>query len=56
MHAIRVRGVRAEEAVVELFAGQRIYDIYSVGISIRPLCTRCSFTMTNMIQMSSNFR
>ena len=32
-----------------------IYDKYSVGPSIRPICTRCCFTITNMIQVCSNF-
>ena len=32
-----------------------IHDAYSVGPSIRQMCTRCCFTMTNMIQMGSNF-
>ena len=29
---------------------------YSVGPTIRPFCTRCRFTMTDMIQVCSNFR
>jgi len=33
-----------------------IYHKYSVGPSIRPICTRFCFTMTNMIQVCSNFR
>ena len=33
-----------------------IYDKYSVGRSIRPICTRCCFTMTNMIQVCGNFQ
>ena len=33
-----------------------VYDKYSVGPSIRPVCTKCCFTMTNMIQVCSNFR
>ena len=32
-----------------------IYDKNSVGPSIRPICTRCCFTMTDMIQVCSNF-
>ena len=32
-----------------------IFDEYSVGLSIRPICTRCGFTMTNLIQVCSNF-
>ena len=32
-----------------------IYDNYSVGPSIRPICTRYCFTMTNLIQVCSNF-
>ena len=32
-----------------------MYNKYSVGPSIRQICTRCSFTMTNMIQSCSNF-
>ena len=31
-----------------------IYVEYSVGPSIRPICTRYCFTMTNMIQVCSN--
>ena len=29
---------------------------HSVGPSIRPICTRCCFTMTGMIKVCSNFR
>ena len=32
-----------------------IYDKYSVGPSSRPICTKCCFTMTNIIQVCSNF-
>ena len=32
-----------------------ICDEYSAGPSVRPACTRCCFTMPNMIQVSSNF-
>ena len=32
-----------------------IYGKYSVGPSIRPICTRCCFIITNMIQVCSNF-
>ena len=32
-----------------------ICDEHSVGPSIRPLCTKCCFTMTNTIQVCSNF-
>ena len=32
-----------------------ICDKNSVGPSIRPICTRCCFAMTNMIQVRSNF-
>ena len=31
-----------------------VYDKYSVGPSIRPICTRCCFTMTNMIWSAMN--
>ena len=31
-----------------------IYDKHSVGLSIRPICTRCCFTMTKKIQVCSN--
>jgi len=31
-----------------------IYDNYSVGPSIRPICTRCCFTKTNMIRVCRN--
>ena len=34
---------------------ESIYDCHSVGPSIRPFCTRCYFTMTDMIQVCSNF-
>jgi len=30
-------------------------SIYSVGPSIRPICTRCCFTITNIIQARDNF-
>ena len=33
-----------------------IYDKYSIGPSMRSMCTRCCFTMTNMMQVWSNFR
>ena len=33
-----------------------IYQKYSVGRSIRPICTRRCFTMTNTVQVCSNFR
>ena len=33
-----------------------IYNIHSVGPSVRPVCTRCCFRMTNMIQACSKFR
>ena len=33
-----------------------LFDRYSVGPSIRPICTRRCFTMTNMVQVCSNFR
>ena len=32
-----------------------IYDKYSVGPSIQPICTRWCFSMTNMIQVCGNF-
>ena len=32
-----------------------IYDIYSVGPSMQPICTRRCFTISNMIQVCSNF-
>ena len=31
-----------------------IYDEYSVGASIRPICTRCCFRTTKKIQVCSN--
>ena len=31
-----------------------VYDKRSVGPSIRPVCTRCCLTMTDMIQVCSN--
>ena len=33
----------------------RIYDNYSVGLSFRPICTRCCFTTTYLIQVCSKF-
>jgi hypothetical protein len=32
-----------------------VHDRKSVGPSIRPICTRCCFTMMSMIQVCSNF-
>ena len=32
-----------------------IYDENSVGPSLRPICARCLFTMTNMNQVGRNF-
>ena len=32
-----------------------IYDKYSVGASIRAICTRCCFTVTNVMQTCRNF-
>ena len=32
-----------------------IYDEYSIGPSIRLICTRCCFKMTDMIQLRSSF-
>ena len=31
------------------------HDEYSISPSIQPICTRCCFTMTNMIQVCRNF-
>jgi len=39
---------------VDLIAAS-IHDKYSVGPSIRPIYTRCCFTMTNMIQVCGIF-
>ena len=33
----------------------RIYDKYPIGPSIRPICTRCCFTMTDTIQVRGKF-
>ena len=33
----------------------RMYGQYSIGPSIEPICTRCGFTKTRMIQVCSNF-
>jgi len=33
-----------------------IYDKYSVGISFEPICSRCCFTVTHMIQVCSDFQ
>ena len=32
-----------------------IHDEYSVGPSVRTICTRCCFTSTNMIQVCGSF-
>ena len=40
-----------EISFVTDFIAASISDRYSVGPSIRPICTRCCFTMTNMIQV-----
>ena len=32
-----------------------IYDEYSIGPSIRPICTTRYFTITNVVQACSNF-
>ena len=32
----------------------RIYDKYSVGPSVRPICTSCCFKMTYMMQACCN--
>ena len=32
-----------------------MYDEYSIGISTRPICTRCCFTMTQMILVCRKF-
>ena len=34
-------------------SGAVIYDEYSIGPSIRPICTRCFLNITNMIQVCS---
>ena len=64
----RVSGFRfrrsvPEAAHAETMAGQRnaqrewpsTYNSYSAAPSIRPVCTRCCFTMTDMSQVCSNF-
>jgi len=38
---------------IEIAAG--IYDKYSIGPFIRPICTRCWFAKTNMIQVAITF-
>ena len=48
----------AVEAVLVLERGPDLiaasnHDAHSVGPSIRPICTRCYFTMTHMIQVCS---
>ena len=40
--------------IIDLIAAS-IHDEYSVGPSIRRICTRCWFTMTSMIQVCSEF-
>ena len=42
-------------AVSDLIAAS-IYDKFSTGPSVRPVCIRCCFTMTTMFQVCSNFR
>ena len=45
---------RASQSRQDLIAVS-MYDIYSVGPSIRPMCVRYFFTMNYMIQVCSNF-
>ena len=52
--AHQVGGSESIGAGLDLIASG-IYDEYSVGPSIRPICTRCCLTMTHMIQVCSNF-
>ena len=42
--------------MVRDFIPTSIYDRYSVGPSVRSICTRCCFTITDMIQVCSKFR
>ena len=48
-------GACGQRKCVDLIAAS-IHDNYSVGPSIRPICTRCCLTMTYMIQVCSYFR
>ena len=41
---------------VEDLIAASVYDKYSVGPSIRPICPRCCFTMKSIIPVCSNFR
>ena len=54
MFSLYPRGLRGLSNVPDLTAVD-IYDKHSVGPFIRPVCTRCCFTMTNMIKVCSNF-
>ena len=47
---------RAPPAMSTNLIAASIYDTYSVGPSTQPICTRCCFTMTYMIQVCSNFQ
>ena len=41
-------------AIDKRLCPHRCSDRCSVGPSIRPICTRCCFTMTDMVQVCSN--
>jgi hypothetical protein len=45
-----------KKTLVPGFIAASIYDKYSVRLSIRPVCTRCCFTMTDMVQVCSYCR
>ena len=49
------RGVRLIEPYTLNPIAANIHDKYSVAPSIRSLCTRCCYTMTNMIQVCRKF-
>jgi hypothetical protein len=48
------KDVKLQGAANLIAAG--VYVKYSVGPSIRPICTRCCFTMTYIIQVCSHIQ
>ena len=55
LRALGLQGERWNMGQNNLIAAN-VYDKYSTGPSIRPICTRCCLTMNNVIQVCSNLR
>jgi len=51
----QVAGLQAQGLGLRDLIAVSVYDKHSVGPSIRTICTRCCFTMTDMIQVCSSF-